>query len=179
MVLRNETNKPEGQEAAPEQKRPEKPEKGKKKEAEKCEQLQKALDEKSDQLLRLAAEYDNFRKRSQREKEELYRSAETEIVGAFLGVLDNFERASENAEAGMEDYKKGIDMIFAQFNEVLEKLGVTKFGEVGEPFDPNIHDAVMHTEDDTLAENTIAQVFAKGYMLNGQLIRPATVQVAN
>ena len=111
------------------------------------EKLQKALDEKNEQFLRLCAEYDNFRKRSQKEKQDVYSSSQAEIIKALLPVLDNFDRAAENKDCSFEDYKKGIDLIFAQLGEILKKLGVEAYGERGEDFDPNIHNAVMSVVD--------------------------------
>lgn len=147
--------------------------------SEKEEQLQKQLDEQQDRYLRLYAEYDNFRKRSQKEKEDTHTSARADVIKNILPVLDNFERAANNADASFEDYRKGVEMIFTQFNDLLKKTGVETFGEVGEEFDPNMHNAVMHIESDDLGENVIAQVFQKGYKLGNTVIRFATVQVAN
>ena len=143
------------------------------------EQLQKALDEKNDQFLRLYAEYDNFRKRSQKEKQDIYSSSKADVIKELLPVLDNFDRAANNTECSLEDYKKGIELIFNQFGEILEKTGVESYGERGEDFDPNIHNAVMTVEDDELGENVIAAVFSKGYKLGDRIIREAVVQVAN
>ena len=143
------------------------------------EKLQKALDEKNEQFLRLCAEYDNFRKRSQKEKQDVYSSSQAEIIKALLPVLDNFDRAAENKDCSFEDYKKGIDLIFAQLGEILKKLGVEAYGERGEDFDPNIHNAVMTVEDADLGENQIASVFSKGYKMGDRIIREAVVQVAN
>jgi len=142
------------------------------------EKLQADLDKKNDQLLRLAAEYDNFRKRSKKEREELYTAVRSDIVGEFLGVAENLERAAA-AQADAADYKKGVEMIAKQFWDVLTRLNVQSFGEQGEPFDPKLHDAVMHTKDENLPENSIAQVFAKGFKIGETVIRPATVQAAN
>ena len=143
------------------------------------EQLQKALDEKNEQFLRLCAEYDNFRKRSQKEKQDVYSSSQAEIIKELLPVLDNFDRAAENKDCSFEDYKKGIDLIFAQLGEILKKLGVEAYGARGEDFDPNIHNAVMTVEDTELGENQIAAVFSKGYKMGDRIIREAVVQVAN
>ena len=143
------------------------------------EELQKQLDEKNDQLLRMAAEYDNFRKRSQREKEALYGDCKSSVIKELLPVIDNFDRIFANSEAGFEDYKKGVEMTFKQFTEAFKKLGVESFGETGEEFDPNIHNAVMHTEDESLGENVITNVLAKGYKVGDKVIRPAMVAVAN
>ncbi len=143
------------------------------------EELQKQLDEKNDQLLRMAAEYDNFRKRSQREKEALYAECKATVVNSLLPVADNFDRIFANTDANFEDFKKGVEMTFKQFSEVFKNLGIESFGEVGEQFDPNLHNAVMHTEDDTVGENTITNVLVKGYKLGDKIIRPAMVAVAN
>lgn len=143
------------------------------------DELQKQLDEKNDQLLRMAAEYDNFRKRSQREKDALYADCKASVVKELLPVVDNFDRVFANPDANYEDFKKGVEMIFKQFGDSFKKLNVEAFGEVGEEFDPNIHNAVMHTEDDSLGENVITTVLAKGYKLGDKIIRPAMVAVAN
>lgn len=143
------------------------------------EQLQKALDEKNDQFLRLYAEYDNFRKRSQKEKQDIYSSSKADVIKDLLPILDNFDRAANNTEGSYEDYKKGIDLIFNQFVEMLTKNGVESYGERGETFDPNIHNAVMTVEDDELGENQIAAVFSKGYKLGDKIVREAVVTVAN
>ncbi len=143
------------------------------------EQLQKALDEKNDRFLRLYAEYDNFRKRSQKEKQDIYSSSRADVIKDLLPVLDNFDRAANNTDGSYEDYKKGIDLIFNQFIEVLTKNGVESYGERGEAFDPNIHNAVMTVEDEELGENQIASVFSKGYKLGDKIIREAVVTVAN
>ena len=143
------------------------------------EELQRQLDEKNDQLLRMAAEYDNFRKRSQREKEALYAECKASVINALLPVADNFDRIFANPDGTLEDYKKGVEMTFKQFSDVFKSLGIEPFGEVGEEFDPNIHNAVMHTEDDSVGENTITTVIVKGYKLGDKIIRPAMVAVAN
>lgn len=143
------------------------------------ELLQKQLDEKNDQLLRMAAEYDNFRKRSQREKDALYGDCKASVIKELLPVIDNFDRVFANPDANYEDYKKGVEMTFKQFGDVFKALGVEAFGETGEEFDPNIHNAVMHTEDESLGENVITTVLAKGYKVGDKIIRPAMVAVAN
>ena len=97
----------------------------------------------------------------------------------LLPVLDNFERAASNKEASLEDYQKGIDMIFNQFNDILKKAGVEAFGEKGDEFDPNIHSAVMHIDDENEKENVIVDVFSKGYKLGDRVLRAAVVKVAN
>ena len=143
-----------------------------------AEELQKKLDGEHDAYLRLAAEYDNFRKRSQKEREALYTDIKAETVGKFLPVYDNLERALAN-ETADEAYKKGVEMTMAELRKIMENLGVTEFGEPGEPFDPNYHNAVMHIEDDTMEKNVIAQVFQKGFRIGDKVVRFAMVQVAN
>ena len=131
-----------------------------------------------DQFLRLAAEYDNYRKRTAKEKESLWTDAKADTVQAFLPVYDNLERALKQ-ETADEAYKKGVEMIMSQLKEVFAKLGVTEIEAEGKPFDPNLHNAVMHIEDENLGENTVAQVFQAGFMLGEKVIRFAMVQVAN
>ncbi len=131
-----------------------------------------------EQFLRLAAEYDNYRKRTAREKENLWTEAKADTVQAFLPVYDNLERALKQDTAD-EAYKKGVEMTMAQMKEVFAKLGVTEIEAQGQPFDPNLHNAVMHIEDENLGENTVAQVFQAGFMLGEKVIRFAMVQVAN
>ena len=128
--------------------------------------------------LRLAAEYDNFRKRSQKEKDNIYRDAQADTVGKFLPVFDNLERAAQQPTED-EAYKKGVEMTLTGLREVMKNLGVEEFGEAGEPFDPNRHNAVMHIERDDLGESVIAQVFQKGFSVGDRVIRFAMVQVAN
>ena len=132
-----------------------------------------------DQLLRLAAEFDNFKKRTQRDREEAWLNAKAELFKAFLPVMDNFTRAAEAEANDLEDYKKGVNMIFEQFCGVFEQNEVAAFGEPGEPFDPTCHNAVMHIEDEKLGKNVIAAVYTKGYRLKDKVIRDAMVGVAN
>lgn len=143
------------------------------------EKLQKELEEKSDQLLRIAAEYDNFRKRSQREKDALYADCKASVVKELLPVADNFDRIFANPDIEFEDFKKGVEMTFKEFEKFLKSLNVESFGEEGEQFDPNFHNAVMHSEDENLGENVITSVFAKGYKVGDKVVRPAMVAVAN
>ena len=131
-----------------------------------------------DQFLRLAAEYDNYRKRTAKEKESLWTDAKADTVQAFLPVYDNLERALKQDTAD-EAFKKGVEMTMNQLKEVFAKLGVTEIEAQGKPFDPNLHNAVMHIEDENLGENTVAQVFQAGFMLGEKVIRFAMVQVAN
>lgn len=183
----NETACAEEQQAAADPKEEKKGKKGKKaetvtftrEEAEKMEQMAKDLETLKDQRLRLAAEYDNYRKRTVKEKEQIYTDAKMATIKEFLAVYDNLERAV--AQEGDEDspHKKGMEMIFHQFEELLQKMGVEKIDAVGQPFDPEKHSAVMHVEDDKLGENTVAEVFQQGFMLAGKVLRFAVVKVAN
>ena len=143
------------------------------------ERAEQMLKEANDKFLRTLAEYDNFRKRSQKEKEAAYGDSKASVLAQFLPVLDNFERAVNNKDASLEDYQKGIDMIFGQFNDIFAKLGVEPFGEPGDEFDPNIHNAVMHIDDENEAQNVIVEVFSKGYRMGDRILRPAMVKVAN
>ena len=143
------------------------------------EKLTEELAAEHDRLLRVMAEYDNFRKRSQKEKEMAYGDTRASTIGEFLPVYDNFMRAMSAEATDLESFKKGIEMIFNQYGETLKKLGVEAFGEKGEEFDPNIHNAVMHGEDENLPENSISDVFSTGYKMGDRVIRPAVVKVVN
>ena len=139
----------------------------------------KQLASVTDQFTRLAAEYDNYRKRTAKEKETIYQDAKTDTVKAFLAVYDNLERA---VKAGGDDdspHKKGLEMIFQQYKDVLTKMGVTEMEALGQPFDPNRHNAVMHIDSDELGENVISEVFQAGFMMDDKVVRYAIVQVAN
>ena len=128
--------------------------------------------------LRLAADYDNFRKRTIKEKEQSYGNGKADAVEKLLPVYDNLERAL-NQPTEDEAYKKGVEMTMNQLVSIFAGLGVEIFGNVGEAFDPNIHNAVMHIEDEALGENVISQVFQKGFKLGDKIVRFAMVQVAN
>ena len=142
------------------------------------EQARADLAKEHDQYLRLAAEYDNFRKRSQKEKDALYGDIKANTVTQFLPVYDNLERAlKQNTED--EAYKKGVEMIMTQFCSTLEKLGVKEIECLGEKFDPAMHNAVMHVDDEEKGENEIVEVFQKGFKLGDKVIRFAMVKVAN
>ncbi len=143
------------------------------------EKLQEELNNEHDRLLRVMAEYDNFRKRSQKEKEQAYGDTKASTIGEFLPVYDNFQRAMSAEATDLDSFKKGIEMIFNQFGETFKKLGVEAFGEKGEEFNPNIHNAVMHGEDENLPENSISDVFSTGYKMGDRVIRPAIVKVVN
>ena len=146
---------------------------------EKMEGLAKSLADEQDKYLRLAAEYDNYRKRTAKEKESLYADAKIDTIKALLGVYDNLERGL--AQYGDEEspHRKGLEMVFNQFKESLKKLGVETMDAAGKPFDPEKHNAVMHVEDESLGENVVAEVFQKGYRLGDKVIRFAMVKVAN
>ena len=141
--------------------------------------LQKELDDTKDQLLRVTAEYANFRKRSEKERTESFTFATAKAVGEILSVVDNLERALSNEQEDYEGLKKGVQMTYDGLMASLEKLGVTVYGEPGETFDPNYHNAVMHVEDDSLGANVITDVFQKGYKINDKVVRPAMVKTAN
>ena len=126
----------------------------------------------------LGDEYDNFRKRSVNDRLNAVADAQAKVITEILSVIDNFERAMD-AECSDENYKKGIEMIFRQYTGILDKLGVTEIKALGEPFDPNIHHAVNQVEDENFGENTVCQVFQKGYKLGDKVIRCAMVVVAN
>ena len=143
------------------------------------EKLQAELDAQKDQYLRVLAEYDNFRKRTAAEKAGIYNNAVSDTVQAILPFADNIERALGQENASAEDMRKGVEMIQAQIEAAFEKLGIAETGAVGETFDPNLHNAVAHIEDEDLGENVISAVFQKGYTLGGRVVRHAMVQVAN
>ncbi len=146
---------------------------------EKMEGLAKALAAEQDKYLRLAAEYDNYRKRTAKEKESLYNDAKIDTVTALLGVYDNLERGI--AQYGDEEspHRKGLEMVFNQFKESLKKLGVETMDAVGQPFDPEKHNAVMHIEDESYGENTVVEVLQQGFTLGDKVLRFAIVKVAN
>ena len=147
-------------------------------EEEKIAALEKEKADLNDKFLRICAEYDNFRKRSQKEKDALYGDIKANTVTQFLPVYDNLERAlKQNTED--EAYKKGVEMIMTQFCSTLEKLGVTEIECLGEKFDPTMHNAVMHVDDEEKGENEIVEVFQKGFKLGDKVIRFAMVKVAN
>ncbi len=131
-----------------------------------------------DAHLRLAAEYDNFRKRTAKEKDQTYNNGKSDAVAKILPVYDNLERAL-NQPTEDAAYKKGVELTMTELVKILNGLGVEIFGEPGDAFDPEMHNAVMHTEDESLGENVISQVFQKGFKLGDKIVRFAMVQVAN
>ena len=146
---------------------------------EQMELAAKQLESVKDQFVRQTAEYENYRKRTTKEKENIYQDAKADTIKEFLAVYDNLERAA--ASEGGEDspHKKGLEMIFQQYKDILAKLGVTEIEAKGQPFDPEKMNAVMHIDDENFGENEVAQVFQAGFELNGKVIRHAIVQVAN
>ena len=145
---------------------------------EQAEKAAAALKDKEDQFLRLAAEYDNFRRRSQKEKESIWADAKADTALAFLPVYDNLERALK-APCADEAYAKGVEMTMNQLKEVLAKLGIEEIPALGESFDPNFHNAVMHVDDESAGENTIVEVFQTGFKAGDKVVRLAMVKVAN
>ena len=143
-----------------------------------CDTMQDKLDQEQDKYLRLAAEYDNFRRRTQKEKDQIYTDIKAETVERFLSVYDNLERALA-AECADEAYHKGVEMTMNGLLGVFEKLGVEIYGTVGEEFDPTRHNAVMHCEDEELGENVLAEVFQKGVRIGEKVVRFAMVRAAN
>ena len=141
--------------------------------------LEKELADTKEQLLRITAEYANFRKRSEKEKSETFSFATAKTVGELLPVIDNLERALSNEQEDYEGLKKGVQMTYDGLRATLEKLGVTAYGESGEQFDPNFHNAVMHIEDENLGENIVAEELQKGYMYHDTVVRHSMVKVAN
>lgn len=141
--------------------------------------IEKQLRDTKDQLLRTAAEYANFRARSAKEKEQTYSNAKGNVVAEILPSIDNLERALAQENSDYESLRKGLEMTMNSLMAALEKMGVKAFGEVGEQFDPNLHHAVMHIDDDSLDANVITDVFQKGYKYNDKVVRPAMVKTAN
>ena len=183
-----ETQTPKTAGQAPEQEpeEKEKPKKEKKKtytltqeQMEAAELAAKQLEATKDQYTRLAAEYDNYRKRTTKEKETIYQDAKLDTIKAFLAVYDNLERAMATEGDEESPHKKGLKMIFNQYKKILEDLGVTEIEAKGQTFDPNRHNAVMHIEDEQYGENEVVQVFQAGFMLGDKVLRYAIVQVAN
>ncbi len=156
----------------------EKKEKKKSKKDLELEALKTELETKNDLLARTAAEFDNYKKRTEREKSGVAEFAKAGIIKQLLPILDNIDRAAASDKES-SDYIKGIELIVKQFEALAGNLGIAEVAAVGDSFDPNFHEAVMHIEDDTLGENVIAEVLQKGYKLGDTVIRPAMVKVAN
>ena len=142
------------------------------------QELQEKLDAQHEAHLRLAAEYDNFRKRTQKEKEASYANGKADTIGKLLPIYDNLERAL-NQPTEDAAYKKGVEMTMTQLLEVLESLDIRPIEAVGKPFDPNLHNAVMHVDDENFGENVVAACFQTGFTMGEKVIRFSMVQVAN
>ena len=142
------------------------------------ESLKDQAAKQEDKYLRLAAEYDNYRKRTAKEKEALWADVKADTAAAFLPVYDNLERALKQG-CSDEAFRKGVEMTMNQLKEVLSKLGITEIDALGQPFDPKYHNAVMHVEDPSLGENEVAEVFQTGFVLGEKVIRCSMVKVAN
>ncbi len=175
----NEINEETVSAEQPEQKPKEKKESKKevKKLTEENEKLNASLNELNDRYTRMLAEYDNFRKRAQKERESVYFEATSDIINAMLPIKDSLEMALKFADESQ--LSQGVTMTLNKFGEILTKLGVEEFGERGEEFDPNLHNGVLHCEDDELGEQIIAEVLQKGYKKGEKIIRYAMVKVAN
>lgn len=143
------------------------------------ERLSEELKKQKDLLMRTAAEYENFRKRTEREKRAIYSDATADAVAAILPIADSLEYAVKAQDGATAEYQKGLEMVNKQFQDALQKLGVSPIGEAGEEFNPVLHNAVAHIDDETIADNTIVEVFQKGYLLGEKVIRHAMVKVAN
>ena len=180
---------PPAEESAESAEKAEKAPKGKKKkektytltqaQMEAAELAAEQLESVKDQFVRLTAEYDNYRKRTAKEKDSLYQDAKADTIKEFLAVYDNLQRAVSTEGDEDSPHKKGLEMIFHQYQEILKKLGVTEIEAQGAPFDPEKHNAVMHIDDENFGENVVSQVFQAGFMLGDKVIRHAIVQVAN
>ncbi len=145
----------------------------------KTETLQRELKECKDRLLRTVAEYENFRKRSEKEKDAIYSDALSFVILGILPIADSLESALETFKGEDKEYRKGIELLKTQFDEALKKLGVEAFGKKGENFEPTIHNAISHIEEDSDEQNVISKVFQKGYKTESRIIRHAMVQVSN
>ena len=156
-----------------------KSDKSKDKASDELKKAQEALADEKEKYLRMLAEYDNFRKRSQKERENIYTDVRADTVTRFLPVYDNLERALKQ-ETADEAYSKGIEMVMTQLKDIFEKLGICEIeAAVGTKFNPEIHNAVMHVEDENLGEDVIAEEFQKGFKLGDKVIRCSVVKVAN
>ena len=144
-----------------------------------AEDAKKAADEANDKYLRTLAEYDNFRKRTQTERKNIYGDAVSDTLAGLLPIIDNLQIAQKYSGGDSEKIAEGVNMILSKLPDTLEKLGVKAFGEVGEKFDPNLHNAVMHEDDETKGESEIVDVLQCGYMYGEKVLRYAMVKVAN
>ena len=173
-----ETEEVKAEETAAAEEKEGRSEKKKSKKSDKLlEEKEAQINELNDKYLRLAAEYDNFRRRSAKEREGIYADAYAEAMSAIMPVIDNLERAAMYNDA--EKVRTGLELTFKSFADTLDKLGIVAYGEAGETFDPNLHNAVMHVEDEEKGEGEIVEVFQKGYIRGEKVIRYAMVKVAN
>ena len=143
------------------------------------EEAKKHADEINDKYLRLAAEYDNFRKRTQAERKNIYGDAVSDTLAGLLPIIDNLQYASKYSAGDSEKVVEGLNLILGKLPETLDKLGIKPFGEAGETFDPSLHNAVMHVEDENLGEGEIVEVLQQGYKYGDKVLRYAMVKVAN
>ena len=173
----NETEETVAEEVKTEETASEEKKKKSKKNDKLLEEKEAQINELNDKYLRLAAEYDNFRRRSAKEREGIYADAYASAMSAIMPVIDNLERAAMYNDA--EKVRAGLELTFKSFADTLERLDIKAFGEAGETFDPNIHNAVMHVEDEEKGEGEIVEVFQKGYIKGDNVIRYAMVKVAN
>jgi molecular chaperone GrpE len=143
-------------------------------------ELQRQADDNHSRYLRAQADFDNFRRRTLKEKEELTQYASLKVIGQLLPVLDNFQRAMQTGSEGAESdsFAKGVDMIYRQLNQVLEAEGLKQMEVIGQPFDPDLHQAIMQVESEEHAEGTVVEVIQPGYKLKDKVIRPAMVKVS-
>jgi molecular chaperone GrpE len=186
MSEKEKKDLPESEPVPEEQAAPQAEESGEKEETftvtreqmEKMEALAKLVSEGNDKYLRLAAEYDNYRKRTAKEKENLYATAKADTIKPFLYVYDNLERGVNQCEEN-DPHRQGLEMITKQLLDVLGKLGVTEIEALGQPFDPEKHNAVMHVEDEDAGESTVVEVFQKGFAMGDKVLRFSVVKVAN
>ena len=175
-----ETTAPEAEEAAAEQKE-ETEESARAEKKKKKDKWQEQIEELNDKLLRNRAEFDNYRKRTEKEKQQMYEIGAGNVIEKILPTIDNFERglAAIPEDEALKSFKDGIDMIYRQFMETLDALGVKPIEAAGQPFDPELHNAVMHVEDESLGENVVAEEFQKGYTYHDKVLRHSMVKVAN
>lgn len=142
-------------------------------------EVKKQLDEEKDRYLRLMAEYDNYKKRTQREKAQTYSDAKADTLTAFLPMIDNLKRAAASPANDGEGMKKGVEMILVQAAEILKQCGIEEIEALGKPFDPTVHNAVLHIDDESFGEQEVVEVFETGYKIGDKVIRHAMVKVAN
>lgn len=143
-----------------------------------AEEIKEELEKQKDLLLRTAAEFDNYKKRTERERIMTAEYAKASVIKTLLPVFDNVDRA-DACDKDSADYAKGVELIVKQLKETVKNLGITEIGAVGDTFDPSLHEAVMHVEDEETGENTVVEVFQKGYRIGDTVIRAAMVKVAN